>query len=421
LGEFSPDGKFLLYTLGKSSNTSDLDILAIAVDGSSETTLVGGPSNDRQPLWTPDGKAIVFVSDRSGSDGLWAVRVESPLAKGSVELIRPNVGPIGLRGFSRDGSLFYGSQNIQLDVFVATLNPGTLALTGRPTALTDRFVGSNSAASWSPDGRQVAFVRGPDRRSKQVVVRSVAEGTERTLPTKFVDGYWLNNHGAAWFPDGRSVLVSDSDATSRKTTLRRVDVVTGEESPVLEATYETIFPLVAIAPDGRSIFFARIEKHQDPTLKDLRLVRRDLSTGQETELYYRASSGFPAFHGLSISPDGRRLAFIVNVGPDERHLMTLSVDGGVPTVLYRGGSGNPLVWTEDGKHILFKVNEGGLRDRVWALPADGGPARKLDLVAEAIGKMSVSPDGTQLLFSGTTRKRELWVINNLLSGLSSNR
>jgi Tol biopolymer transport system component len=153
------------------------------------------------------------------------------------------------------------------------------------------------------------------------------------------------------------------------------------------------------------------------------VVRRDLSTGQETELSRARTEA--AFGGLSLSSDGRRLAFRAAVGPDQRHLMTLSVDGGEPTVLYRGRPGTllpaPMAWTTDGKHILVAANDGGQRARVWALPADGAPPRKLELVAERIGKMSLSPDGTQLLFSGTTRKRELWVIDNLLSGLSSNR
>ena len=74
----------------------------------------------------------------------------------------PNLGNVRVLGFTRDGSYFYGLQNGQTDVYVAKLNPSNLGFTAPPTLLTHRFVGSNSGATWSPDGRHVAFVRGPD-------------------------------------------------------------------------------------------------------------------------------------------------------------------------------------------------------------------------------------------------------------------
>ena len=190
LGGFSPDGKFLLYSVGRNETGDDQDILVIAVDGTSETVLVEGPSNDIQPSWTPDGRAVLFVSDRSGSQALWAVRMEGGTPKGPAELIRPNVGQIWPKGFTRDGSFFYGSLDRQVDLYVASLDPATLAVIAQPTPLTDRFVGSNSGGAWSPAGRLVAFLRGPDRRSKSLVVRSVSNGTERTLPTRFMDGFF---------------------------------------------------------------------------------------------------------------------------------------------------------------------------------------------------------------------------------------
>jgi Tol biopolymer transport system component len=420
IGEFSPDGRFLLYTVGRSATGDDQDILMLSVDGTSETALVEGPSNDTQPSWTLDGKAILFVSDRSGSKGLWAIRVDQGTPKASPELIRPNVGDIWPKGFTRDGSFFYGLINHPADLYVAGLDPETLALTVQPEPLTDRFVGSNSGGSWSPDGRLIAFVRGPDRRSKNLVIRSVSDGAERTLPTKLMDAYFPAQMGPTWFPDGHSLLVSDTDEPKRKTVFRRVDVQTGQESLVFEKTYESMWPSVALAPDGKALFYTNSEGDVDPKMSRLHLVRRDLETGAETELYRAVSDG-AGFFGLTISPDGRQLAFMANVGPNQRNLMTLSTNGGTPVVLVRGGYANPqpqtLVWTRDGKYILFKAQDGRQRTQVWAVPVDGGPARRTGLATSAsIGKMDLSPDGKRLVFTGTKLQHELWVIKNLMSG-----
>jgi Tol biopolymer transport system component len=418
LGGFSPDGKFLVYAVGRSATGDDQDVLAIAVDGSGENVIVPGPSNDSQPSWTPDGKAIIFTSDRSGSQALWAIRVDRGTPKGSPQLIRPNVGEIWAQGFTRDGSFFYGSLNREADVYVATLDPSTLAVTAPPAPLTDRFVGSNTGATWSPDGRLVAFLRGTDRRAKSVVIRSVADGNERTLPVKIKDAYFPSQTGVSWFPDSRSVLMSDTDIVNRKSLFRRIDIETGQESLVFRATYQSIWPLVAIAPDGKALFYTNVEQEGDPAANNrLHLVRRDLATGRETELYGAVSDGV-GFFGLSISPDGRQLAFMVNVGPNQRHLMTISTNGGTPAVIYRGTYTNPQpqgsVWTRDGRHILFKAEDGKQRTRVWAIPANGGAPRRLDLATQGIGKMDLSPDGRQLAFTGSKRKQEVWVIKNLV-------
>ncbi len=418
LGGFSPDGRFLVFALGRSATTDDRDIVTIAIDGSGETVVVPGPSNDTQPLWTPDGKAIIFMSDRSGSQALWAIRVDRGTPKGSPELIRPNVGEIWLQGFTRDGSFFYGSLNRETDVYVATLDPSTLAVIREPAPLTDRFVGSNAGATWSPDGRLVAFLRGTDRRSKSVVIRSVGDGDERTLPAKIMDAQFPTQNGVSWFPDSRSILLSDTDIVKRKSTFRRVDIETGQETLVFDATYQAIWPLVAIAPDGRSLFYTTVGPEGDPAANNrLHLMRRDVDTGTETELYSAVSDGV-GFFGLSISPDGRQLAFMANVGPNQRHLLTLSAGGGTPVIVYRGDYTNPqpqsTVWTRDGKHILIKAEDGKQRTRVWAVPVDGGPARRLDLATQGIGKMDLSPDGKQLAFTGLKRKQELWTIKNLV-------
>ncbi|MEO8519941.1 MAG: hypothetical protein ABI603_01180 [Acidobacteriota bacterium] len=417
LGGFSPDGRLLLYSLSKSPSDNDGGIFAIAADGSGESALVQGPANDTQPAWTPDGQAVVFLSDRAGTPGLWMIRVTGSQARGVPGLVRPNVGAIFGRGFSRDGSYFYGAPNSQTDVFIAGMDAATLGITQQPVKLTDRLVGSNSGASWSPDGRLVAFLRGADRRSRTLVVRTMSDGSERTLPTKFLDAYHASQTGPTWFPDSRSLIVSDNDAGSQRVTFRRIDVETGQETPLFEAGYQHLWPLLKMAPDGRSVYYTMIASDPNPNMNLLRLVKRDLETGQESELY-RVVSDAVGFFGLSVSPDGARLAFMVNQGPGTRAVVTLPSSGGDAVTLYRGDYAHPTpgagVWTRDGRYLLMAADDGPSRQRIWAFPASGGEPRKLDLTMQGIRKMDLSPDGLRLVFTGTQSKPELWTISNLI-------
>src|SRR6185437_6080306 len=64
--DVSPDGKTIVFDLLG-------DIYTVPISGGSATRITSGSGFDGQPRFSPDGKSIVFVSDRSGSENLWLV------------------------------------------------------------------------------------------------------------------------------------------------------------------------------------------------------------------------------------------------------------------------------------------------------------------------------------------------------------
>ena len=412
LGGFSPDGRFLLYAISKVESNTDTGLYAISVDGTRETALVRGTTNDTSPVWTPDGRGVVFLSDRSGTQDLWFVRVADGRPEGEPVIARSGVGNIVNMGFTRDGTYFYGTRNATRDVYVNEMNPDTLEVVTKPRRLSDQFIGSNAAPAWSPDGRFIAFARGA-RLKSAIVIRSVADGKERTLPFNFADGFAFGAFGARWLPDSQSLLVPEADYTKRIVIIHHVDVETGHARPIFQDDLRKLYPRFVTSPDGHIIYFTRRGE-----MGILHLMKRDVLSGHETELYQAESPGV-GFFGLAISPDGDRLSFMVNVNDKgDRNLVIVPTAGGAARIFFRGDYSHPTpqmgTWSRNGKYFLAVTEETTSLRRVWAFPVDGGEPRKLDIVFESIGTADLSPDGKQLAFTGGQTKGEVWTIKNLL-------
>ncbi len=75
--DLSPDGRTIVFELLG-------DIYTIPAEGGKATRLTSGQPFDAQPHYSPDGKSIVFVSDRSQSDNLWIMNADgsSPRVEG---------------------------------------------------------------------------------------------------------------------------------------------------------------------------------------------------------------------------------------------------------------------------------------------------------------------------------------------------
>ncbi len=65
----SPDGKTLVFDLMG-------DIYTLPVEGGKATPITKGLPYDNHPSFSPDGKRILFISDRSGAENLWYIDTE---------------------------------------------------------------------------------------------------------------------------------------------------------------------------------------------------------------------------------------------------------------------------------------------------------------------------------------------------------
>ena len=263
------------------------------MDGSREAPLVLGKTKNTSPVWTPDGQRVVFLSDRSGTQDLWSVRVADGKAEGEPELLRASMGDITNMGFTRDGSYFYGTGNQRGTCYMSASSIRQTPDARPPHSGLRQADRANAGGAWSPDGRIHRVL--PWRRSPAmslVSARSMAV-TERTLPTALSDSIIAQLYGSCGCPTAvhsccrKSTTATTSPRSGRSTSRAGSDQVLVEGSD--------IWPVARVSPDGETLYFTRVEKGEKPDTTVLHLIARDLAEGTETELYSTVSSGVGFF------------------------------------------------------------------------------------------------------------------------------
>src|SRR4029079_9884129 len=103
----SPAGDFVAYDLPQQSSSTARDIFIVRADGSDDRRLIEHPANDTNPVWSPDGHRLLFVSDRSGTPDVWTIDVAGGLAAGEPRVVHRDMGRMWLRGLTDTGGYFY--------------------------------------------------------------------------------------------------------------------------------------------------------------------------------------------------------------------------------------------------------------------------------------------------------------------------
>src|SRR5262245_10449300 len=401
--DFSPDGRFIVYDTFGRDGKRERDIFVLSTDGTREVALVEHPADDLFPLWSPDGKKIVFASDRAGTMDLWAIPVEDGKPQGSATLVRRNPGRILPMGMTRGGALFYGLRTGTSDVYVASFDPGTAQVVGRAVLASRRSPGGNSAPEWSPDGKFLAYFsrRGTEnfgQEARVVSIRALETGEERDLATKLA-----HLESIRWSRDGRYFLAAGSDRRSRGG-LYRVDVRSGDVAPIVQDELATFRGLEGIwSADGEGVFYV--------LRSEIRL--RSLQTAQEKSLYLAAPS--TRIRHLALAPDGGRLAFVSNEGTQAEVLRVMPVDGGAARELFRlaAGGSTGAEWTPDGRNLILTAAGEGTPE-IWCVSLEGGQPLKMAIPADWQGSLRVHPDGRRIAFTAGNTRSEVWVMEKFL-------
>src|ERR1700677_4334977 len=371
----SPNGQYVVYVL-RDGKMQGLMVRQVAT-GSDVQILAPAVSVFYGLTFSPDGNYIYFT-EASKENQLFSSLYKMPVLGGNPQQILRDIDTSV--SFSPDGKQFAFIRGIP--------DKGTFKLLAANAdgsgekLLTSMSANINVAGlltpAWSPDGKTIVFASLLPSVSSQLNEFTVATGAVRTL---------FATHGNLgrphWLPDGDALLVPmREESGGAQGQLWKISYPSGEAQRLTNDLTDYSLSWLDLTADGSTVVSVESTVSSDVWS----------APGGDSAHATQITSGGPAILGVSILGTDRILITNRN-----RELFTANYDGSSRTLVAGSDRNILFAWAcGDGKHIVYAVPRGNASD-IWRMDADGTNPLQLTHGKSALIPIC-SPDGSTVTF-----------------------
>lgn len=191
----SPDGRKVVFVSDRDGNR---EIYTMNVDGTNPVNLTHNVAEDWTPAWSPDGRYIAFASFRDGNWELYLMNADGNRPTRMTQNAAAEYAP----AWSPDGKslAFVSDRDGNLEIYILTLD-GAKERRSTSNPATDQ------SPAWSPDGKSIAWASYRDG-NMEIYVAGVDGSNLRNITQDPVS----DDQGPSWAPDGQHIaLYSNRD------------------------------------------------------------------------------------------------------------------------------------------------------------------------------------------------------------------
>ncbi len=372
--DISPDGKTIIFDmLG--------DLYTMPFSGGKATRLTDGMAYDTHPRYSPDGKSIVFTSDRSGSDNAWIMDLES---EETTQITKSQNEWVQSAEWSPDGEYVVvtkGRRNHKLFMYHKD-GGGGFQLIKAPAGL------KVIEPAFSADGRYIYYAQrngawnyNAQLPQYQIGVYDRENGQNATVTSRYGSAF-----SPTLSPDGKWMVYGSRYEDNTGLVLR--DLKNGDEKwlayPVQRDEQESIAPLgvlpaMSFTPDSKEIVASWGGKLYRVPVAGGNAIEIPLDVDVKLAMGPRLKFEYPISDDKDMlvtqirdgvpSPDGTKLVFTAL-----NRLYVMDIPNGEPRRLSKMDmvEAQPT-WSPDGKTVAFVTwsdSEGG---NIYKVNVDGRP------------------------------------------------